>query len=207
MADNIIERYKKLPLGNICDANGKGGNMDIGIKPVDKNCKMVGYAYSVKCHPGDNLAIHKAIVEAPKGSVLVVDAGSYCKGGHFGEIMATACMMRGIAGLVIDGAVRDAAEIEELGFPVFSRGFNPGGTVKETVGVTGKPIICGGLQVRTNDMIIGDRDGIAVVEQEKISEVLEKAEAIAAKEVHVLELLKQNKSTIEIYQFEKLIKK
>ena len=82
--DSIFERYERLPLGNICDANGKRGSMDQGIRPVDPELRMAGWAYTVRCHPGDNLAIHKAIQEAPAGSVLVVDAGGYTKGGHIG---------------------------------------------------------------------------------------------------------------------------
>jgi 4-hydroxy-4-methyl-2-oxoglutarate aldolase len=204
--NGIIEAFKKLPLGNICDANDKGGNMDSGIKPLDPLCKMAGPAYTVKAHPADNVAIHKAIYEAPKGSVLVVDAGGFCRG-HFGEIMALACIQRGIAGLVIDGGVRDANDIQEMNFPVFSRGINPGGTQKEVVGVTGQPIICGGLLVNSGDMIIGDRDGVVVVPQDRIQSILEKAQAIAAKEEKVLAMLREGKTTIEIYQFAKLLPK
>jgi 4-hydroxy-4-methyl-2-oxoglutarate aldolase len=204
--DDIIELFKKLPLGNICDANDKGGNMDPGIKPIDRGCKLAGPAFTVKAHPSDNVAIHKAIYEAPKGSVLVVDAGGFCRG-HFGEIMAFACMQRGIAGLVIDGGIRDADEIQKLGFPVFSRGINPGGTQKEVVGVSGQPVICGGLLVCTGDMIIGDRDGVVVVGKDRIQSILEKAQAIAAKEEKVLQMLREGKTTIEIYRFEKLLPK
>lgn len=143
--EHVMERFQRLPLGNICDANGKRGSMDPAIRPVDPSLHMVGRAYTVRCHPGDNLAIHKAITEAPDGSVLVIDAGGYTGGGHIGEIMCFACMQRGIRGLVIDGTCRDADDIQALGFPVFSRGFNPGGTVKETVGQTEIPIVCGGV--------------------------------------------------------------
>ena len=146
--ENVMERYKRLPLGNICDANGKRGSMDQGIRPLDPALHMAGRAYTVRCHPGDNLAIHKAIREAPDGSVLVIDAGGYTGGGHIGEIMCFACMQRGIRGLVIDGTCRDADDICALKFPVFSRGLCPNGTVKETVGQTEIPILCGGVQVR-----------------------------------------------------------
>ena len=122
---DTMERFKRLPLGNICDANGRRGSMDQGIRPLDPNLHMAGRAYTVRCHPGDNLAIHKAIQEAPDGSVLVIDAGGYTGGGHIGEIMCFACMQRGIRGLVIDGSCRDADDICELGFPVFSRGLCP----------------------------------------------------------------------------------
>lgn len=203
--ENILERFKRLPLGNICDANGRRGCMDPAIRPVDPSLHMAGWAYTVRCHPGDNLAIHKAIAEIPAGSVLVIDAGGYTGGGHIGEIMCFACMQRGVQGLVIDGTCRDSDDIQELGFPVFSRGFNPNGTVKETVGQTNIPIICGGISVRTGDLVIGNRDGVVVIAQEQVEAVLERAEAIAQKEVRVLEELKQGKTTAEIYQFNKIL--
>ena len=170
--EHVMERFQRLPLGNICDANGKRGSMDPAIRPVDPSLHMVGRAYTVRCHPGDNLAIHKAITEAPDGSVLVIDAGGYTGGGHIGEIMCFACMQRGIRGLVIDGTCRDADDIQALGFPVFSRGFNPGGTVKETVGQTEIPIVCGGVPVRPGDLVVGNRDGVVVVAKENIEAVL-----------------------------------
>ena len=203
--ENILERYKNLPLGNICDANGKRGCMSQDIRPIDPTLHMSGYAFTVHCHPGDNLAIHKAILEAPKDSVLVVDAGGYTNGGHIGEIMCFACMQKGIRGLVIDGSCRDADDIQALGFPVYSRGFSPNGTVKETVGVTGIPIVCGGVPVHTGDMIIGGREGAVVIAKDDIEDVLEKAEAIAKKEVWVVEELKKGRTTAEIYQFEKIL--
>lgn len=202
--DDILERYSKLPLGNICDANGKTGNMDSGIKPIGNSMKVVGLAYTAKCHPGDNLGIFLGMHKAPAGSVLVVDAKGQDQFGHFGEIMATACMKLGITGLVIDGGCRDAADIEALGFPVFCRGLNPGGTVKETKGTQGEPIICGGLLVRTGDVIAADRDGVVVVAAEKILSVLEGAEAIARKEVDVLERIERGETTLEIYKFPRL---
>ncbi len=203
--EHVMERFQRLPLGNICDANGKRGSMDPAIRPVDHSLHMVGRAYTVRCHPGDNLAIHKAIAEAPDGSVLVIDAGGHTGGGHIGEIMCFACMQRGIRGLVIDGTCRDADDIQALGFPVFSRGFNPGGTVKETVGQTEIPIVCGGVPVRPGDLVVGNRDGVVVVAKENIEAVLEGAEAIARKEVRVLEELKQGRTTAEIYQFSKIL--
>ena len=203
--DSIFERYERLPLGNICDANGKRGSMDQGIRPVDPELRMAGWAYTVRCHPGDNLAIHKAIQEAPAGSVLVVDAGGYTKGGHIGEIMCFACMQRGIRGIVLDGSCRDAGDIQNMGFPVFSRGFCPNGTVKETVGETAVPVICGGGLVQNGDLVVGGRDGVAVIAKKEIEAVLERAEAIAQKEVRVLEELKEGRTTAEIYQFTKIL--
>jgi 4-hydroxy-4-methyl-2-oxoglutarate aldolase len=139
--DKEITRFLSLPGGNICDSNGKGGNMDPQIKPIDPKSKLVGRAFTVRCHPGDNLAIHRAIAEAPAGSVLVVDAHGYCGGGHFVRYMALACKMKKILGLVIDGSCRDAEDIEEMGFPVFCRALNPGGTVKKPLGSSMSPLL------------------------------------------------------------------
>ena len=155
--DRILERYNNIPLGNICDANDKTGAMDLGIRPVDPKQRLVGYAYTVKGHPGDNVSIHAAMLEASKDSVLVCDMGGFCKGGHFGEIMATACMVCGIRGLVIDGSIRDSQEIEDLGFPVFARAYCANGTAKNSVGKRGLPVIVGSVYVETGDLIIGSR--------------------------------------------------
>jgi 4-hydroxy-4-methyl-2-oxoglutarate aldolase len=207
ISNNELKQFLELPTGNICDANGKSGNMDAAIKPIDPRLKMVGPAYTVRCHPGDNLAIHRGIYEAPAGAVLVVDARGYCQGGHFGEIMALACQKKGIAGLVIDGTCRDGEEIKEMGFPVFCRGLNPGGTVKETIGVTNGVIQCGGLTINPGDIIIGDSDGVVAVKKEMASVVLKKAQAIAEKEKEVKMLLCQGKTTVEIFGFDKVLNK
>jgi 4-hydroxy-4-methyl-2-oxoglutarate aldolase len=205
MNQDILKRYSSLPLGNVCDANGKYGNMDSAIRPLDNSFKLAGKAYCVRCHPRDNLAIHKAMYECEPGSVLVVDAGGFANCGYFGDIMALGCQARGIAGLVIDGGVRDSGDIVEMGFPVFSRSVNSGGTVKETVGQCGGAVVCGGVRVNTGDLIVADRDGVVVIEAENIEKTLSGAEAIAAKETEVRKLLEEGKSTIEIYRFSKLL--
>ena len=202
---DLSEKFKALPLGNICDANQKKGNMDSGIKPVDPKSKLIGEAYTVRCHPCDNLAIHKAIYEAPKGSVLVVDTQGYHNCGYFGDIMALACQVRGIAGLVIDGGCRDSNDLQEMGFPVFSRTINSGGTIKVTAGQTACPVICGGITVNTGDLIIADRDGVVAIKHEDVEKVLQEAEAIAAREITIKEKLMANQSTIEIFGLGKLL--
>ncbi len=200
-----IEQFKRLPTGNVCDANGKCGNMDAAIKPVDSRSKLVGPAVTVRAQPGDNLIIHKAIYEAEPGSVLVIDAHGYVGAGPFGDIMAHASKAHGLAGVVIDGACRDAEDIEELGLPLFARAFNPGGTVKESLGPINQPVQCGGVAVKPGDIIVGDRDGVVVVPQERASQVLAAAQAIFDKEIKIREMLSQGKTTLEIYGFDKLL--
>lgn len=202
----LVKQFYGIATGNLSDAMGKTGSMHSSIKPVFPSAKMSGLAVTVTCPPGDNLTIHKAMETAPAGSVLVVNASGYTEGGLFGEIMALACQFKGIAGAVIDGGCRDVEEIEELHFPLFARGINPGGTVKETLGTLGVPISCGGVVVTPGDIIVGDRDGIVVVPGEHAAEVLDKARAIVDREVKIRELLQQGKSTMEIFGLDKVLK-
>lgn len=201
--DQIIERFGRLPTGNIADARGPGGNMCSAIKPVCSNMRLAGRAYTVKIPAGDNLGLHLAIYQAPVGSVLVVDAGGYAGGGLFGDIMATACQARGISGLVIDGACRDAADLSAMGFPVFCRAVNPGGTVKEKAGELNGSITCGGVTVNPGDVVVGDRDGVVVVPAGHAEMVLIKAEQKNRNEQEVRRLLIAGKSTLEIFDLKR----
>ena len=126
---------------------------------------------TVQCYPGDNLALHQGIYAAAPGDVLVLDCHGYTESGHFGDIMALACKVRGIAGVIIDGSCRDAEDIKKLGLPVFVRGLNPAGTVKASIGKVNVPVLCGGVTVRPGDLIIGDCDGVVVVAKEHEEEV------------------------------------
>ena len=204
------EQLAVLPTGNVADNNHSAprqGVMDSGIKPIDSKCHMIGRAVTVKCQPGDNLAIHQGIYAAKPGDVLVCELRGYDQGGHFGDIMALACKVRGLAGVVLDGSCRDTEDIREMGFPVFSRGINPSGTVKATRGTIGVPVICGGIEVHDGDIVLGDCDGVVVVPREHEDEVFERALVKYEKEKHIVEQLLAGKTTLEIYGFDKLIEK
>lgn len=199
-----IEVLKNLSTGNIADANGKGGNMDCGIKPLSPAFRLCGPAYTCKTHPGDNLALHRAMYEAKEGDILIIDANGY-SAGHLGDIMALAAKVRGLGGIIIDGGCRDSQDIIEIGFPVFSRSLNPGGTVKETVGKTNIPIVCGGICVNPSDIVCGDADGVVVIKKEDASAVYERAAQLAKKEENIRKMLQAGKTTLEIYGFDKLL--
>jgi 4-hydroxy-4-methyl-2-oxoglutarate aldolase len=206
VSKELIEALKAVPTGSLSDGLGKTGAMHHSIKPVYKGAKLAGPAVTVYCQPGDNLTPHKAIAEAEPGSVLVINAGNgYTEAGLLGEIMALAAQLKGLAGVVIDGACRDVDDIEAMDFPVFARAVNPGGTVKESLGKINTTIQCGGQVVNPGDIIAGDTDGVVVIPAGKVEEVLKKAEAIHEKEVWVKEQMKQGKTTMEIYGFDKLL--
>jgi 4-hydroxy-4-methyl-2-oxoglutarate aldolase len=142
------------------------------IQPLRPRMKLAGPALTVEVRPGDNLMIHAAIALARPGDVLVIDGKADQTSALMGTIMMTACRQRGIAGVVVDGAVRDSLEIEQMDYPVFSVGTNPNGPTKSIGGRIGHPVTVGGVTVRAGDFVIGDGDGVMVVEREKIASLI-----------------------------------
>ena len=208
-AEKLAE-LSQLPTGNIADNNTNAprqGVMHSSIKPIDPASHVLGRAVTARCYPGDNLALHQAIYAAKAGDVLVLDCHSYTEAGHFGDIMALACQVRGIAGVVIDGSCRDSQDIKAMGFPVFVKAFNPSGTVKKSLGEVNVPVLCGGVLVRPGDIVAGDCDGVVVVPREDEDEVFAHALAKFEKEQHIVEQLKAGKTTLDIYGFTELIDK
>ena len=192
------QRFLEAPTGNICDANGGRGVMDAGIHPLDRHMQMAGRALTVACAAGDNLTIHKAVVLAQPGDVLVINCGGYLNAGVFGEMLALSCMAKGIAGVVIDGSCRDVNDLIELGFPTFVRGVNPRGTIKDTCGAVGGEVLCGGVTVRAGDVVVGDCDGVVVIPQEEAEEILDKALAKKKREDEMRPLLRAGGTTAEL---------
>ncbi len=133
------------------------------IRPAWPGAAVVAPAYPVRCTPGDNLAIHVAVTRAPAGSVLVVDVGSVSDRGYWGEVLTTGAQARGLAGLVIDGGVRDVGALEALGFPVFSATIALPGATKLARGAVGAPTTVAGVPVSAGDWVVGDVDGVVVV--------------------------------------------
>lgn len=210
LTQELRENLLKLPTGNIADNNNSAPNqgvMDTAIKPVAASMKMIGRAFTAQCYPGDNLALHQAIYAAESGDVLVLDVHGYSNAGHFGDIMALACKVRGLAGVVIDGSCRDSEDIRALGFPVFVRAFNPSGTVKKSLAKLNVPVRCGGIEVFPGDIVFGDCDGVVVVPQDKEDEVFANANAKFEHEKEIVKQLEAGKTTLEIYGFDKYIDK
>ena len=121
---------------------------------------MAAPAYPVGCAPGDNLAVHVAVTKAPRGSVLVVDVGQVADRGYWGEVLTTAAEAAGLAGLVLDGGVRDVGALEAHGFPVFSSTVALTGATKDKPGTVGMPVRVGGVLVSAGDWVVADVDGV-----------------------------------------------
>src|SRR5215467_11320898 len=176
--------FAELPTTVLADVLGRAHVMEIGIRPLwSPMPRVVGPAFTVTCAPGDNLMLHAAIYRAAAGSILVVDAGSVEYAVAGGNVCAVA-QRRGIAALVVDGVIRDLAEVRDSGFPVFARGVVPVAGVKAAIAPLNEPIRCGGVLVRPGDIVVADDDGVLVVPAERREQALRdgraRAEADAA---------------------------
>lgn len=177
------------------DINGRRGALHGRIKALRPRMKVAGPAFTVEVRPGDNLMIHAAMALAKPGDVLVIDGKGDQTSALMGTIMMTACRQLGLAGVVMDGAVRDSLEIDEMGFPVFSVGTNPNGPTKQIGGRIGHPVSVGGVSVRPGDFVIGDGDGVVVVEREKLAELLPLAEHKVKAEAKRIEQIKHGNTS------------
>ncbi|RNE57214.1 RraA family protein [Cryobacterium tepidiphilum] len=180
--DASRDRLGALPTANIGDAMERLFVMEAPIKSVWPGARMVGPAFCVLTAPGDNKAIHSAIDEAAAGDVIVVAAGGYADRALIGELMAGRAAARGLAGMVIDGAVRDAQDIGAMRFPVFARGITPAGPYRNGPGRQQIPVAIGGVAVCPGDVVVGDDDGVVVIRRQELDAVLARAEAKHAAE-------------------------
>jgi 4-hydroxy-4-methyl-2-oxoglutarate aldolase len=202
MNQDIIREFERVPAdvvrqageyqaAIIADVAGRRGALNGRIRPVSSRMKLAGPAFTVEVRPGDNLMIHAAMAMAKPGDVLVIDGKGDLGAALMGTIMMTACKQLGLAGVVIDGAVRDTLELEEMGFPVFAAGANPNGPTKNVPGRIGHPVSVGGVTVRPGDFVLGDADGVVVVEREKIASLVPQAAKKVADESARIAAIKQ----------------
>jgi 4-hydroxy-4-methyl-2-oxoglutarate aldolase len=200
-----LKAFKKVAPAIAHEAMAKAGAMSRHIKPIYPGMRVCGPALTVRCHPGDNLMLHKAVAIARPGDVVVATVG-HAACGYWGEILTVAAQARQIGGLVMDGCVRDGPAIREREFGVFCPGLCMKGTVKETLGLINHPIVCGQVPVAPGDIVLGDDDGVAVVPADRAREVLEKCRAIERKEQTLMAELMKGRLTLELLGFEAILR-
>ena len=198
-----LNAASRISAATMHEAAGKIGALPSYLKPISSGMKICGRAYPVKGPSGCNLWLHRAIAEADPGDVLIADIGDDKEFGYWGDIMGTGSMAKGIAGLVIDGCVRDQIELEEMGFPVFAAGLSIRGTDKkfEEPGSLGKPITIGGIEINRGDLVLGDNDGIVIIPATQVRDSIKKSAERENKEEATKRRLRGGETTMEIYNW------
>ena len=184
----LIERFRELPVANIDDAMDRMQAIDPSIKPLGNQGKLLGPAFTIKVAQGDNLFFHAALDMAKPGDVIVIDAGGYEGRAIFGELMATYLKVRGIAGIVCDGAVRDRDELAELeNFPIYAKAATPDGPYKNGPGEIGTDVVVGGRTVHPGDIVVGDGDGVLFLNPAEAESIADATDKIKTMEAGIME--------------------
>ena len=193
----VVKELAAFSAAHIHESQGRLGALDSAIKPIDRDMQFCGPAFTVVCHPRDNIMLQVAISYAQPGDVLVVSSGDQ-PAGQFGDVLANACQARGIAALVTDGGVRDTREIRDLGFPVFSQYVCIQGTVKESLGPINQPLIIGGQLVHPGDVVKGDCDGVVVVARDAAAATVAACQAREAAEAEYIRRYRDGETPLTV---------
>jgi 4-hydroxy-4-methyl-2-oxoglutarate aldolase len=188
------------------EAIGKRGALTHDVKPAWPGAKIMGRALTVKTSPGDNLMLHKAVSIAQPGDVLVACVDGFLEAGIWGEIITVAAQVRGMRGLVTDGAVRDIEPITRLKFPIFSRGICIKGTTKKQKGTLNQPITIAGVYVEPGDIVVGDVDGVVIVPAAELDAAIAQVHEIRKKEEAIMARLKKGELTIDLLGMRPVLK-
>ena len=177
-----VEAFAGVPTGFVVDALNGQGAVDPGIKPLWPQSSFAGPALTARCGPRDNMAVYVALRIARPGDVLVLRTGDYLESAVIGDNVAAIAKNLGIRAVVTDGLVRDIEGLEQVGLPVFCRGLTPNSPFKHGPCEVGTPISLGGVPIAAGDMLIGDRDGVTVVPQARIDQVIAALDDVREKE-------------------------
>jgi 4-hydroxy-4-methyl-2-oxoglutarate aldolase len=203
ISDEILRAASEISAATMHEAAGKIGALPSYLKPISSGMKICGRAYPVKGPSGCNLWLHRAIAKAKRGDVLIADIGDDKEFGYWGDIMGTSSITKGIAGLVIDGCVRDQFELEEMEFPVFSSGLSIRGTEKkfDGKGSLEEPIIIGNIAIEHGDLVLGDNDGIVIIPANQVEDSITKSIEREDKEDATKKRLRDGETTMAIYNW------
>ncbi len=181
-AQELVKKFRNLPTGNVCDAQGRVGALDYRIKPVSETSQFCGTALTVDSGPRDNLAAWAALEIAGPGDIILITTGGHLESSVVGDLYVGMAKNAGVAGIVTDGVVRDLTGINAVGIPVFARGICPNSPWKNGPGSVGLPIVIGGVTVNAGDIVVGDQDGVVIVARQRAATVVEGLTAVLDKE-------------------------
>jgi len=179
----VAKQFLNLPVANVSDSMWRMTAGGSRLRPMHSSGQMAGPALTVKSRPGDNLMLHKAIDMAEPGDVIVCDAGGDLTNSLMGELMLAHAVKRGVAGFVLDGAVRDVLEFKKVNLPVFAAGVSHRGPYKDGPGEINVPIAIDGMVIEPGDLVLGDWDGVLSVPYDEVAGALERTQAKQAAEV------------------------
>lgn len=202
-SSELIEMFRDIPVPILGDSLDRSAAISSKIQPLN-SVKLVGCAYTVHVPAGDNLLLYYAIDQARPGDVIVVDGKGFTERALCGEIMVTYAMKRKLAGIVIDGAIRDKKELSQMEFPVFAKSSSPNGPNKNGPGEINVPVSVGGRIVSPGDIIVGDENGIITIHPKQVSHVLENAYQVMKKEKTILDQINQDGQLDLTWMYEKL---
>ncbi len=184
------ERLLKLGASPVSDALDKGGAMDHEMRPWSANARMAGPAFTVQLHTADILMVSKALAECPAGHVLVIDGHGERNTALWGGLTTMSALRKGLAGVVVDGAIRDLADIRASKLPVFARAVVPNAGGAQYAGKLQVSVACGGAVVHPGDWLVGDDDGVVVIPASRLEETLEKATRIVEAEKRIAKAIR-----------------
>lgn len=197
----MLQLFRDIPTAALSDAQTGLTTMHPAIANRTPSLKLIGPAFTVQCLVGSIITVHKALLEARPGDVLVVDGLGDHSGALFGELMARDAQFNQLAGIVVEGAVRDVAGLHTLGFPTFSRWVTPRVGTNRRLGQVGVQVSCGGVPVRPGDWIIGDDDGVVVVPQADVERIAKAGLEIEVKEREIATRIDRGERIADILQF------
>ena len=169
---SALDELARLGSATVYEAGGRRGYVDADLHQIVPGSRVAGPARTVRCGQDDNLMVHAVMDAVQPGEVLVLTMPEPRPVALVGDLLATQAKAQGAAGIIIDAAARDIEELVELGLPVWARWIRVKGALKDTPGTIGDPVTVGGAVIRQGDIVVADADGIAIVEHERVDEVL-----------------------------------
>ena len=201
----LLEESRVIRTSLLSDVLGKGGAMDHDMRCFSANCRMAGPAVTVRVHTADILMVGITLSQCPKGSVLVIDGQGELNTALWGEVTTLAARLKGLQGVVIDGAIRDLYKIRRDKFPVFARAVVPNAGGAQYAGEINVPVQCGGAIVHPGDWIVGDEDGVVVVPQERLEMVMDAARRLAIVEKKIEKEVAKGKDLATLLRYHELL--
>ena len=194
----LLERLRGFGVSQISDALGPLHPVESRIRPLDPTFRICGSARTALCEPDDNLAVLYALEEAQKGDVLVISCSPHDNSAVWGELLSLEARSKGLAGTIVDGAVRDLSEFAAIGYPVFSRCNHARRARKERHGEQNVPVRCGSIVIRPGDVVVADIDGIVAVSASEVAGLLAKVMEVSSKESDIKEQISHGVGILKI---------